>query len=62
MNGEIGSSTEEPRLACLQMKRKYYTMIEDGLLLKDEDLPGGCASSPVTYENLQLFPCSSKTN
>lgn len=39
MNGKIG--TEEPRLACLQMKSKYYTTIEDVLFLKDEGLPGG---------------------
>ena len=39
MNGKIG--TEEPRLACLQMKSKYYTTIGDVLFLKDEGLPGG---------------------
>ena len=58
MNGKIG--TEEPRLACLQMKSKYYTTIEDVLFLKDEGLPGGVAYSLVLYENLQLFPCSLK--
>ena len=60
MNGKIG--TEEPRRACLQMKSKYYTTIEDVLFLKDEGLPGGggVACSLVPYENLQLFPCSLK--
>lgn len=43
MNGKIG--TEEPRLACLQMKSKYNTTIEDVLFLKDEGLPGGVACS-----------------
>lgn len=57
MNGKIG--TEEPRLACLQMKSKYYTTIEDVLFLKDEGLPGG-GGLRVPYENLQFFPCSLK--
>lgn len=57
MNGKIG--TEEPRLACLQMKSKYYTTIEDVLFLKDEGLPGG-GRLCVPYENLQFFSCSLK--
>ena len=56
MNGKIG--TEEPRLACLQMKSKYYTTIEDVLFLKDEGLPGrggGCVF-PMKIYSFSLVP------
>ena len=53
MNGKIG--TEEPRLACLQMKSKYYTTIEDVLFLKDEGLPGGGLRVPLFPMKIYSF-------
>ena len=55
MNGKIG--TEEPRRACLQMKSKYYTTIEDVLFLKDEGLPGGGGLRVLLFP-MKIYSCS----